>query len=65
MCVALRLHPHDNYSCATLYTVPLQKGPMGGAPYIGSRLGDEPIFKASVSHLDAKECPGKLPTISS
>ena len=31
---------------------------MGGAPYIGPRLGDGPIFKVSVSQLDAKEHPG-------
>ena len=31
---------------------------MGGAPYIGPRLGDQPV---SVSQLDAKERPGKLP----
>ena len=38
---------------------------MGGALYIGPRLGDGPIFKVSVSHLDTKERPGKLPTLSS
>ena len=38
---------------------------MGGAPYIGPRLGDGPIFEVSVLHLDAKERPGKLPTLSS
>ena len=42
-----------------------QRGPMGGAPYIQLRLGDGPIFKVSVSHLDMKERPGKLPTLSS
>ena len=43
-----------------------ERGPMGGAPYgIGPRLGDGPIFEASVSHLDAKERPGKLPMLSS
>ena len=37
------------------------KGPMGGAPYtIGPRLGDGPIFKVSVSQLDAKERPGRI-----
>ena len=31
---------------------------MGGAPYVGPRLGGGPIFKGSVSpHLDAKERP--------
>ena len=33
---------------------------MGGAPYIGPRLGDGPIFEVSVSQLYAKERPGKL-----
>ena len=28
---------------------------MGGAPYIGPRLGDGPIFEVSVSRLYAKE----------
>ena len=42
-----------------------KKGPMGGASYIGSRLGDGPIFEVSLSQLDAKERPGKLPTRSS
>ena len=42
-----------------------EKGPMGGAPYTGSRLGDGLIFEVSLSQLDAKECPGKLPTQSS
>ena len=43
-----------------VYTVPSLKGPMGGAPYIGSRLGDGPIFEVSLSQLDAKERTGKL-----
>ena len=38
---------------------------MGGAPYIGPRLGGGPILEVSVSRLDAKERPGKLPTLSS
>ena len=40
---------------------------MGGAPYIGPRLGDGPIFEVhvSLSQLYAKERPGKLPTGSS
>ena len=42
-----------------------ERGPMGSAPYIGPRLGDGPIFEASVSHLDTKERPGKLPMLSS
>ena len=38
---------------------------MGGAPYIGPSTRDGPIFEVyvSVSHLDVKECPGKLPTL--
>ena len=48
-----------------LVTYPRERGPMGGAPYIGPRLGDGPIFEVSVSRLDAKERPGKLPTLSS
>ena len=31
-----------------------ERGSMGGALYIGSRLGDGPIFEVSVSQLDAK-----------
>ena len=31
---------------------------MGDAPYIGSRLGDGPIFEVALSQLDAKERPG-------
>ena len=42
-----------------------EKGPMGGAPYIGSRVGGGPIFEVSLSQLDAKERPGKQPTRSS
>ena len=38
---------------------------MGGAPYIGPRLGDGPIFEVSVSRLYAKERPGKLSTLAS
>ena len=44
---------------------PRERGPMGGAPYIGPRLGGGPIFEVSVSHLYAKERPGKLPTLAS
>ena len=44
---------------------PRERGPMGGAPCIGPRLGGGPIFEVSVAHLDAKERPGKLPTLSS
>ena len=39
---------------------PRERGPMGGAPYIGPRLGDGPIFEVSVSQLNAKERPGKI-----
>ena len=47
-----------------------EKGPMGGAPYIGSRRGGGgggggAIFEVPLSQLDAKERPGKLPTRSS
>ena len=56
----------------TVYIVPViillyprERGPMGGAPYIGPRLGDGPIFEVSVLHLDTKKRPGKLPTLSS
>ena len=38
---------------------------MGSAPYIGLRLGGGPILKVSVSQLDAKERPGKVPMGSS
>ena len=44
---------------------PRERGPMGGAPYIGPRRGGGPIFEVSVAHLDMKEHPGKLPTLSS
>ena len=38
---------------------------MGGTPYIGPRLGDGPIIEVSVSRVDVKERPGKLPVGSS
>ena len=44
---------------------PREIGPMGGAPYIGPKLGDGPIFEISVSRLYSKEHPGKLPTLAS
>ena len=44
---------------------PRDRGPMGGSPYIGRRLGDGPIFQVSVSRSYAKERPGKLPTLAS
>ena len=58
-------HRELHVSCGI--TIPSQKikGPWAGTPYIGPRLGDGPIFEASVSQLDAKERPGKLPTGSS
>jgi hypothetical protein len=31
---------------------------MGGAPYIGARLGGGPVFVVSLSQLDVKECSG-------
>ena len=34
-----------------------EKGPMGGAPYIGSRLENGPTFEVSLSQLDVKEYP--------
>ena len=43
---------------------PRERGPMGGAPYIGPRLGDGPMFDVSVSRLYAKERQGKLPTLA-
>ena len=52
------------YSDCGIHCIPYlrEKGPMGSAPYIGSRLGDGPIFEVSLSQLDVKERPGKLPT---
>ena len=44
---------------------PHERGLMGGAPYIGPRLGGGPVFEVSVACLDAKERLGKLPTLSS
>ena len=44
---------------------PRERGPMGGAPYIGPKLGDGPIFEVSVSRIYSKERPGKLPTLAS
>ena len=38
---------------------------MDSVPYIGPRLGGGLIFEVSVSQLDAKERPGKLPMGSS
>ena len=42
-----------------------EKGPMGGALHIGGGGGGGLlIFEVSLSQLDAKERPGKLPTRS-
>ena len=43
------------------YKYTIKTGPMGSAPYIGPRLGDGLIFEVSLSQLDTKECPSKLP----
>ena len=59
----LRVAPIQIYMVHILY--PHERGPMGSAPYNGPRSGNEPIFEVSVLHLDAKKCPGKLPTLSS
>ena len=48
-----------------LLPYPRERGPMGGAPYIGPKLGDGPIFEVSASRLYSKERPGKLPTLAS
>ena len=58
------------YALCKLSTIlvpyPRKRGPMGGAPYIGPRLGDGPIFEVSVSRLYTKRVPtGKLPTLAS
>ena len=42
---------------------PRERGTWAVHPKI--MLGDGPIFEVSVSHLDVKERPGKLPTLSS
>ena len=60
------VHIHVCDNCKSVHVpYPREIGPMGGAPYIGPRLGDRPIFEVSVSRLYAKECPGKLSTLSS
>ena len=51
--------------CIIILPYPRKRGPMGGAPYIGSKLGDGPIFEVSVSRLYSKERPGKLPMLAS
>ena len=52
----------EKESDITLLPYPRERGPMGGAAYIGARLGGGPIFEVSVY---AKERPGKLPTLAS
>jgi hypothetical protein len=47
--------------CRIYIPYPREKGPMGSAPYIGFKLGGGPIFQVSVSQLDAKERPSKVP----
>lgn len=34
-----------------------EKEPVGGAPYIGPRLGGRPKLEVSVSQLDARQAP--------
>ena len=58
-------HKHIYCGDSMLIPYPRERGPMGGAPYIGPRLGDGPIFEVSVACLNTKERPGKLPTLSS
>ena len=53
-----------NYN-TTCVPYPRERGPMGGAPYIEPRLGGGLTFEVSVSHLYAKERPGKSPTLAS
>jgi hypothetical protein len=45
-----------------LVPYPREKGHMGGALYIGPKLGSGPIFQVSMLELDSKERPGKVPT---
>ena len=59
----VRMNPIFSWLVILLYS--RERGPLGGAPYIGPRVGGGPIFEVSVSHLDTKECPGKLHTPSS
>ena len=55
----------DGLDTRLVLPYPRERGPMGGAPYIGPRFGGGPIFEVSVSHFYAKERPGKLPTLAS
>ena len=65
MCVAHNQPARREYRCSmckcSAIAYPRKRGPMGGAPYIGPKLGDGPIFEVSVSRLSSKESPGKLP----
>ena len=68
ICISSTIPQGGKVVCWTsiiLILYPRERGPMGGAPYIGPRLGDGPIFEVSVSRLYTKEHPGKLPTLAS
>ena len=69
ICIGLHHHKRKSYyqpSATKIIPYLRERGPMGDAPYIGPRLGDGPIFEVSVSHLYAKERPGKkLPVLAS
>ena len=63
--LAYSLIKHFSFACS-IYRTFAKKGPWAArTPYIGSRLGSGPILEVSLSQLDAKERPGKLPTRSS
>ena len=53
------------YVCIIILSYPRERGPMGGAPYIGPKLGDGPIFEVSFSRLYSKERSGKSPMLAS
>ena len=65
--IVMKIHKQCGMHVPVLIHIPYprERGPMGGAPYIGPRLGGRPIFEVSVSRLYAKERPGKLLTLSS
>ena len=63
--LAIELQFILDYYNTYLVPYPRERGPMGGAPYTGPRLGGGLILEVSVLHLYAKERPGKLPTLSS
>ena len=52
-------------TCRYMYNILAKEGPWAVHLTLGPRLGDGPIFEVSVSRLDAKELPSKLPTLSS